>query len=69
MKVNTSPNIGDVLFLYHHKVVVIKTYTEFQLVKVRCLSNNTEFYIDYHALSKKINYVSSVDISKVTNNY
>ena len=68
MKVNTIPNIGIVLFLYHHRVVIIKVYPEFQLVKVKCLSNNVEFYIDYHALSKKIDYVSSVDISKVINN-
>ena len=43
--------VGDSLYLDHHKIVVLKTYDVFQLVKVRYADGTHAFVVDQAALT------------------
>ena len=65
MKAQNPPQIGERLFLFHRKVIVIKIYLTFHLVRARYLNETAEFYIDYHTLSSQPDYTNSIGISKL----
>lgn len=65
MKVQTSPQVGDRLFLFHREVIITKIYLTFHLVKIRYINDIAEFCIDYHALSSQPDYTNSIGINKL----
>lgn len=62
MIIQNLPKIGDILFLMHRKVVVIKVYTLFGLVIVRYLDEMKEFCVDVCALSREPDYTNSISL-------
>lgn len=62
MNVQNLPKIGDSLFLMHRKVVVIKVYSLFRLIKVRYTEETKEFCVDVCALTNEADYTNSISL-------
>lgn len=62
MNIQNTPEIGDMLFLMHREVVVIKVYTLFGFVIVRYLDEIKEFCVDGCALSREPDYTNSISL-------
>ena len=62
MNIQNPPKIGDILFLMHREVVVIRVYTLFRLVIVRYLDEKMEFCVDVCALSLEPDYTNSISL-------
>ena len=65
MDIGNFPQAGDRLFLMHREVIVTKTYSIFQLVKIHYTEQSDEFCIDYHALTSQPDYTNSISIRKL----
>ena len=65
MKVQTPPQEGDRVLLFHRDVIITNTYLTFHLVKIRYINDIAEFCIDYHALSSQPDYTNSIGINKL----
>ena len=68
MTVQNLPKIGDRLFLMHKKVVVIKVYSLFSIIKVRYTEETKEFCVDACALTNEPVYINSISLKLLRGN-
>lgn len=62
MIIQNLPKTGDILFLMHREVVVIKVYTLFGFAIVHYLDEMKEFCVDVCVLSREPDYTNSISL-------
>lgn len=62
MTVEDLPRIGDRLYLMHREIIVTKTYTSFQLIKIRYIEESIEFFVDIFAVTRFPNITNSISL-------
>lgn len=65
MTVCSLPKIGDIYFLMHKKIKIVRVYSLFHLVVVRNIDTLEEFCVDMYALSPKPNYTNSLSLKLI----
>jgi len=60
--VQDLPRIGDRLYLMHREVVVTKTYTSFQLIKIHYIEESIEFFVDICAVTRVPDITNSISL-------